>query len=328
MSEKIQVIATTISGSISDWGKVKHIVPLFREHGVNHVEVYPLDSHHSARLKACELVQSGARILISAGGSGTFNAVVEGCYDAGVSLDDLRLGFLRKGSADLIGKVLQMPDKIDEAIEVFARSIREDRFLSCDVVQASSACGKVKDRRFVGYGGAEIFGEIPYTTENRFMKYYKGILSQLFGDLGPFFVGTSLTVMKRFIHMKKREWEIWIDGNHLVSGVFQSIIIVNGDLGPNLPFAKNTPLGSGEFYVFTIRDLGMHKLPGQIYRAWNSTIQLDPEKFGFESFCVRKKLELRPKNRKQFPLNVDGSILECQDGAICEIVGKLNLICA
>jgi hypothetical protein len=145
-------------------------------------------------------MRSGARILISAGGSGTFNAVVEGCYDAGVSLDDLRLGFLRKGSADLIGKVLQMPDNIGDAIEVFINSIKEDQFLACDVIQASSARGDAKERRFVGYGGAEIFGEIPYITENRFMKYYKGVLSQLFGDLGPFFVGTSLTVLKRIFN--------------------------------------------------------------------------------------------------------------------------------
>ena len=38
----IEIIATTISGSIADWSKVKRIVPLFHEHGftdVNLVEV-------------------------------------------------------------------------------------------------------------------------------------------------------------------------------------------------------------------------------------------------------------------------------------------------
>jgi hypothetical protein len=33
MSQPIDVIATTISGSISDWSKVERIEPLFAEHG-------------------------------------------------------------------------------------------------------------------------------------------------------------------------------------------------------------------------------------------------------------------------------------------------------
>jgi len=198
----IQIIATTISGSIRDWGKVKQIVPLFQQHGMQDVTLHALDSHREARARACDLRRQGARILISAGGSGTFNAVVEGCHDAGGDLSDLRLGFLRKGSADLIGKVLGMPDEIEPAISVFVRSIRENRVVPCDVIQASSERGERSSRRFVGYGGAEIFGEIPRVTENRFMKYYKGLLSQFFGDLGPFFVGTSLTILKRSVRMQ------------------------------------------------------------------------------------------------------------------------------
>ena len=328
MSHAIEIIATTISGSISDWGKIKRIVPLFKEHGVRNVTIHALDSHSAARLKTSELVRLGSRILISAGGSGTFNAVMEGCHYADVPLDDLRLGFLRKGSADLIGKVLHMQDDIEEAIRVFVRSIREDRFLPCDVIQASSTCKTVKPRRFVGYGGAEIFGEIHYVTENRYMKYYKGILSQFFGDLGPFFVGTNLTILKRLFRKQKRAWEIWVDRELVTEGQFQSIIIVNGDLWPHLPFARNVPLGSGDFHVFGIRDFGLIQLPAQLRKAWNCTIQNEPEKYGFESFRVRQKLELRLCDRGPFPLNVDGSILECRGEACCEIMGQINLICA
>ena len=161
----IEVIATSISGSVKDWGKVDRILPLFREHGLERVRLTVADTHQAARIKACELARSGMHILISAGGSGTFNAVVEGCYDAGVDLAPLRLGFLRKGSADLIGKVLGMPDDIGEAVAVFVEAIRQDRTTPCDVLLASSEQGQVAARHFVGYGGAEIFGEIPYFTD-------------------------------------------------------------------------------------------------------------------------------------------------------------------
>jgi len=331
MNHKIDIIATTISGSIKDWGKVKRIIPLFQQHGETDVNLYSVDSHADARLKTSELIRSGSNIVISAGGSGTFNAVLEGCFDAGRNLDDLRLGFLRKGSADLIGKVLGMPDDIEKAVSVFVNAIRDDRVVPCDVIRAVSTGGDSPARRFVGYGGAELFGRIPHYTENRFIKYYKGLLSQLFGDLGPFFVGTSLAITEKLVKSvvrKKRRWRILVDDELVSHDCFQSIIIVNGDLGPDLPFAKSEPLGSGEFYLFAIKDMGAIKLLGQLKHAWDSSIMEEPQKWGFESFCVGRKLILEPDGTDAFPVNVDGSTLECRLSASFEICDKIHLLSA
>jgi len=329
VSRRIDVIATTISGSVSDWGKIGRIVPLFRERGEVNVNLISVDSHADARQKACELARSGSEILISAGGSGTFNAVVEGCYDARCDFSKLRLGFLRKGSADLIGKVLGMPDEIEEAIEVFVNSIREDRVVPCDVLLASSERGDSVPRHFVGYGGAEVFGEVPRFTENRFIKYYKGILSQLFGDLGPFFVGTTLAVISKTIRKigrGKRRWEIVVDGQVLSQGYYQAIMIVNGDLGPNMPFAHGVPLGSGDFHVFAIRDNGVFRLPSQLKHAWDASVLEDPDKWGFEGFRVKEKLVLRPDDESVFHLNADGSALECCGSASVVIDDRIYFL--
>ena len=56
-------------------------------------------------------------------------------------------------------------------------------------------------------------------------------------------------------------------GQYLLSQGYQAMIIVNGDLGPNLGFAKSVPLGSGDFHVFALRDLGLARLPGQARRV-------------------------------------------------------------
>ena len=93
----IEVIATTMSGSIKDWGKVERIKPLFNEYGRDDVAVHAVDSHAEARALTRDLVMNGARTLISAGGSGTFNSVLEGCIDSRVGLANITLGFLRKG---------------------------------------------------------------------------------------------------------------------------------------------------------------------------------------------------------------------------------------
>ena len=328
-NEHIDVIATTISGSIADWGKVKHIVPLFNNHGYTNVSLFALGSHAEARAKTRECIQNGTRIVISAGGSGTFNSVLEGCCDSGIDLHEIMLGFLRKGSANLIGKTLGMPDEIEEAIKVFAESITAKRTALCDVILAESERGSQKPRHFVGYGGAEIFGEIPFYTENRFIKYYKGILSQLFGDLGPFFVGASLASagrISRSILKGRRKWEVIVDHQKVTESHYQAFIIVNGDLGKDLPLAKSMPLGSGEFYLFALRDFRLLKLPGQFKHTWDSSVSVDPARWGFESYRIKESLQLKPDNDSVFDVNTDGSTMKCIGSVRFRISDQIRLI--
>jgi diacylglycerol kinase family enzyme len=329
--EQIEVIATTISGSIRDWGKVGRIVPLFRERGRDDVTLHAADSHEEARRTTRDVLAGGARTVISAGGSGTFNRVLEGCIDSGVALSEIRLGFLRKGSADLIGKVLEMPDEIEEAVDVFVRSLAEDRTVPCDVIRVESETGPEPPRHFVGYGGAGIFGRVPHYTENRFIKYYKGVLSQLFGDMGPFFVGTVLTIAERSLRRiagREGPWSIEVDGREVARRAYQALVLVNGDLGPDLPFARSVPLGSGDFHLFGLRDLGIFRLPGQFRRAWNASITEDPERWGFESHRVGDRLRLSLASGRPFPVNVDGSTMDCHGAASFRIVDRIRLLSA
>jgi len=328
-STKIDVIATTISGSIKDWGKVKYIVPLFKKYGFDDVSLYSVDSHAEVRKKTNECLKNGSRIIISAGGSGTFNSTLEGCCDSGIDLNEIALGFLRKGSADLIGKTLAMPDNIEDAIKVFVDSINDDKTIKCDIILAESEESGQIPRHFVGYGGAEIFGEIPSYTENKFIKYYKGILGQLFGDLGPFFVGASLACIvktSKSIFKGKRKWQIFIDDKNVSDEYYQALIIVNGDLGKDLPLARSVPLGSGDFYLFALRDIGLLRIPGQFKHTWNASILDNPDKWGFESYCIKKSLKLIPENGRRFNVNIDGSTLQCQKSVNFRIVGQINLI--
>lgn len=327
-SEHIDVIATTVSGSIADWKKVERIVPLFREHGFDDVELHVAGSHVEARERAHDAVTGGGRVVIAAGGSGTFRAVLEGCVDAGVPLGDIRLGFLRKGSADLIGKVLEMPDAIEEAIAVFATSIHSGTTVPCDVLLAESTGGGRAPMHFVGYGGAGIFGRIPHFTENRFMKWYKGVLGQLFGDLGPFTTGMSLAIMERVLKGPfggRGEWTVVADGREAARGRYHTLVILNGYLGPDLAFTRD-PLGSGHFHLFALRYQGAWRLPQQLVAARTGAAGGDAARWGFESFTARDTLELVPSRARPFPANVDGSTFVCRDALRVRRVGQVALI--
>ena len=327
MSTTIDVIATTISGSISDWGKVERIQPLFAEHGFDDLRLHVVGNHAEARAQARRVLTGDRRLLISAGGSGTFNAVLEGCCDAKVPLGDIRLGFLRKGSADLLGKVLGMPDEIEAAVAVFAQSIRAGYVMPCDVLLARSETGDAAPRHFVGYGGAEIFGRIPHFTENRFMKWYKGVLSQVFGDLGPFTLGMTLALLEKALKgpFGRRNWRILLDGQEVAVGRYQALIIVNGYLGPDMPYSDDD-LGSGCFHLFALGDLGTRRLIGQARHARDGSIMHNPVKWGMAHYTVKGTLRLEPVGSGSFPLNVDGSTLFCKGAATIKRVDGINLI--
>ena len=327
--KRIDVIATTISGSVADWRKVERIVPLFAEHGYGDVRLHQVDSHAAARETAAGVLREGGRIPISAGGSGTFRAVLEGCIDSGTALADIRLGFLRKGSADLIGKVLDMPDGIDEAIRVFAESIAADRYVAADVLRAGSKGSPEAPRHFIGYGGTGLFGRIPHYTENRFTRYYKGILGQLFGDLGPFTTGMLLAIMERMLKSPftgKTRWHIVADGEPVGEDVYQAIVVVNGYLGPDMPFSDQ-PLDSGAFYGFGLRDIGACRLPAQAKHTRDRTILKDPERWGLtDTIVARERLELIPDHDRSFPVNVDGGTFMARQSMLFERVGQIPLI--
>jgi len=326
-NQSVHVIATTMSGSISDWGKVGHIIPAFKKQGMGNIVLHSADSHLGARHYSRDAINQGARTIISAGGSGTFNSILEGCCDSNIPLGDIRLGFLRKGSADLIGKALGMPDQVDLAVQTFATAIQGNHTTPCDVILASSFEEKTTSRHFVGYAGAEIFGRIPHYTENRYIKYYKGILSQFFGDLGPFKVGTSLATIEKVIKCMRQpgiNWSIRVDGKEVSRGNYQTLLIVNGFLGPDLPFSTDS-LGSGRFHLFGIRDQGILRLPFQARMAFSGEIQKNPDRYGLEHHCVKERLDLVPDTEYRFPINVDGATMLCQRGARFQIVDSVRL---
>ncbi len=325
----IEVIATTISGSIEDWSKVKQIIPLFKKYGFNDVNLVEVSSHGAAKKAACQALLNSCRYPISAGGSGTFRAVLEGCLESGVPLSDIRLGFLRKGSADLIGKTLGMPDNIDKSVGVFAKAINNDDWVPADVLEArlNSDLDK-KSHYFIGYGGTGLFGRIPYYTENRFIKYYKGILGQIFGDLGPFTTGTILTLIEKLIKSPfstTPQMQIWVDGKLVTSGQYHTIVVLNGYLGPDLPFS-NEPLGSGEFYIYCFQDRGQLRLIKQLKKAFNGSITFSDE-LGIESYTVKQEFQIKYKNNSLFPVNIDGSYNVTNEKVTFSRFGTVPLLC-
>lgn len=320
----INIITTTISGSIKDWQKMKLLEKEFQKHYSGKVSVFEFDSHEGAKEKTRELIEKGETIIVSAGGAGTFNSVLEGARLKFGFPEELRLAFLRKGSADLIGKVLKIPDDLKEAAKIINNSIKNDKTITSDVIELEIDFQKY---HFIGFGGVGIFGIVPFFTENRLKKYYKGLLGYFFGDRGPFLVGAGLAVFKYYIDkiLRKRKFIVEVDDNKLPAKQYSSIIIVNGDLGKDFPIAKGMPLGNGNFKVILLKDLGILKTYQQMIHIWKGDLEKFKEKLGAQILNA-KKLTIAPQKPFEYMVNIDGLLARTQKTIHYKISDNIKLI--
>jgi len=320
----INIIATTISGSIKDWKKIDLAKGEFKKYYTGKINIYVVDSHNKAREKANELVEKGEKIVVSAGGAGTFNSVLEGCRLKKGFPDGLRLAFLRKGSADLIGKVLNIPDELAAAAKIISNSIIEDKVIKSDVIEVS-----IDDKKyhFIGFGGVGIFGIVPYFTESRFKKYYKGLLGHWFGDRGPFLFGVNLAMFKYYKDkiFKKTKFMINMEGKEFPAEQYSSIIIMNGDLGKDFPLARGMPLATRNFEVILFKDFGLFNSYSQMIHAWKGDIKNYEEKLGAKILRT-KTLTIAPEKPNEYMVNVDGLLVKTRGKINYRLSDRIKLI--
>jgi len=327
---RIEIVATTISGSIKDQHKVTQIEPEFRSRTSLPVRVHTAHSHAEAREMTHNIVAGGGRTIVSAGGAGTFNAVLEGAHVDGSVPRNLRLAFLRKGSADLIGKALGISDQLPEAAAAIVEGIEDDRCVTADIlaVEATEPDGRVQRRHMVGFAGLGVFGEVPRFTETRLIKIYKGVLGTLFGDLGPFFVGLALsTVWWQFRRLLGRipPMSLMLDSQEIPPDICGAILVLNGDLGADFPLGRDLSLGSGTFRVIVLCYKGIRQIVGQIKACRRGEILDEPDRYGATVTTVRN-LTVTPLKQYPYMVNVDGLRMMTQGEVRISIAGKVKLI--
>jgi diacylglycerol kinase family enzyme len=332
-SDTVEVIATTMSGSLKDQRKVGRIGPEFRSRTTRPVRVHLADTHTEARELAHAAVLGGSRLIVSAGGAGTFNAVLEGAHIDGAIPPDLRLAFLRKGSADLIGKVLKIPDTLPAAVDAIVSGIDGNFLMPADVlaIETTEPDGTSQRRHMVGFGGFGLFGDVPRFTESRFIKYYKGILGLLFGDLGPFFVGLALASIRWRVQRmlgKVPPLTLSLDGEPLPPREWGAVVVINGDLGKDFPLGRGLALGSDSFRVVALPYLGLRPMFRQIIACRTGKVIDDPEKYGALVQTVRTLNVHSSGPRRETMVNVDGLKLLTSGDVTVSVASQVQLVMA
>ncbi|HEY4716199.1 MAG TPA: diacylglycerol kinase family protein [bacterium] len=210
----------------------------------------PMDAAVIAR----RAIEHGYDVILSVGGDGTLNEVINGFLQNGKPVNkDAALGVISTGTgADFIKTIgfpkagASSPGEVNKVIE----KLSEFKTIRCDagIVYFRNHNGKDSSRHFINIADFGIGGET-VDRVNRTTKVFGGFVSFLFGSI--------VTVLN---YKGKKVW-LKIDGADYGEKTINSVIVANGKyFGGGMMVAPQAEIGDGLFDVFIVGDISKKKI--------------------------------------------------------------------
>lgn len=231
-------------------------------------------------------VEQGYETVVSVGGDGTINEVVNGLYDSG-TLKDVSLGIISTGTGSDYIRTVGIPRQHQEACQRLLNS----RKMLVDVGEVEYRNnGHMEKRLFVNFAGLGFDAEVVQATTERF---------KVLGGLPAYLMGLLTT----FLCYRNREITIKVDGE-IVSKKVCTVVMSNGKYGGGSMFvAPDADLTDGYLDVLTIDDISKPDLLWSLPRIYKGTHLTHPK--------VNMQLgqEIEIESAKQLRVQADGELL-------------------
>lgn len=241
MSKKIYIIVNPVSANGltgSEWPKYEIIL---REKGFSFETAYTEYPEHATSL-AREAIKAGYTTLLSVGGDGTMNEVINGFFENGCCINEnARLAVFSRGTGCDFIRALGLKKNIEPVIELLKR----DTAMYCDIgkVTYNKYGNRLDTRYFLNISDIGIGGETTYRV-NKSSKALKGFLSFMFGALSA------------IAAYNNKIFEIVIDDRIQIKARLNSVIVANGRyFGGGMEVAPNALLDDGLFDIIIFGDL-------------------------------------------------------------------------
>jgi len=239
---------------------------------------------------AIELAKSAAKkgyeLVVSVGGDGTINEIVNGLYDAG-SIGDVMLGIISTGAGNDYIRTVGIPRHHKEACRCLTNPRK--RVVDIGVVEYVSN-GQILKRIFVNFAGLGFDAEVVKATTQRF---------KALGSLPSYLLGLLTT----FLFYENREVSLKLDGQAEERKVCV-ILMGNGKYGGGgMLAAPDADPMDGLLDVLIIDDLSKPDLLWSLPRVYRGTHLTHPK----VTVKRAREIEIRPK--QQMSLQADGELL-------------------
>ena len=280
-----RLIVNPAAGAGKTARKWPHIMARLRSIGLRFdYDITEAPGH--ARELAKDAVAKGYGLVVSVGGDGTINEVVNGLYDTG-NIADVMLGIIGTGTGGDYIRTIGIPKAHLEACQC----LKEPRKVTVDVgVVEYLNGGETMRRLFVNFAGMGFDAEIVRTTTlkykalNATVSYLAGLLSSL-------------------LFYKNKTVTINVDGETIQEKVC-TVLVSNGKYGGGGMFAApEADLSDGLLDVLIIGDLSKPDLLWSLPRVYRGTHLTHPK------ITLKKARDIEIRSDASVFLQADGELL-------------------
>jgi YegS/Rv2252/BmrU family lipid kinase len=258
---------------------------LFQGHGIRFEHDITEAPGHAIEL-AKAAAEKGYEMVVSVGGDGTINEIVNGLYAAG-NIGNALLGIISTGTGGDYIRTVGIPRRYEDACRCFLQP--KKRTVDLGIVEYAKN-GHRAERLFVNFAGMGFDAEIVRRTTQQF---------KALGSMPSYLLGTLTTL----ISYGKRDISLTVDG-HAEDRRVCTVIMNNGKYGGGGMFtAPHADIADGLLDVLIIGDLSKPDLLWSLPRIYKGTHLTHPK------VAMKKAKEIEVRSAQKMHLQADGELL-------------------
>lgn len=194
-----------------------------------------------------EALKNGYENIVSVGGDGTLNEVVNGFFENGKMIkESAKLGIIPGGTGGDFIRTLGYPKEYSEACKVIARG--QTRLIDLGKLNFTDNQGKPAERYYINIAGFGLDGSV-VDRVNHTSKFFGGFLSFLYGTI------TATLQFQSF------SLSLEVDGQLAFEGPTTMAAVANGQyFGGSMQIAPGAVLDDGIFEVVLVKGLTKTRL--------------------------------------------------------------------
>jgi diacylglycerol kinase (ATP) len=265
-----------------EWPRIKD---LFQGNGLRFEYDMTEAPGHAIEL-ARTAAENGYDMVVSVGGDGTINEIVNGLYASG-HIRDATLGIVSTGTGSDYIRTIGIPRRAEGACRCLLNPKR--RVVDLGVVEYTKD-GRHEERLFVNFAGFGFDAEIVRRTTQQF---------KALGALPSYLLGVLVTLM----FYQNRDISIRLDGEPLEQRVC-TVIMNNGRYGGGSMFtAPDAELADGWLDVLIVGDMSKPDLLWSIPRIYKGTHLTHPK------VTMKRAREIEVSASRKMQIQADGELL-------------------
>ncbi len=272
---RIALIVNKIAGNGGCGQKYLGVANYFQSAGINFTPMFTEKPGHATEL-ARQAVQSGYEAVVSMGGDGTLNEVVNGVAGSGVIL-----GFIPAGSGNDFGRTFGVSSR--------------DTVGACKVIARAKVqeinIGRVGERHFINIAGAGFDAEVGLTANTWGKRYFRGYMAYV------------ASILRQLVFYTPQEVDIELDGQVRHAKVWFVAIANARYFGGGLMIAPQAELDDDLFDVCIVKEITKFELIKLIPKTFKG------EHVHHQAVEMHRARRVRISSLAKMAVQADGEVL-------------------